>query len=191
MDVRVERKSSFAGENPCVYDDRGIFYSRDGPSTFNLPVGDYQIFNAAHVGKPINFSCPTLPWPDKLGFLPRNDQMRIIIADNVNGKPIGRAAIDTFSDRIYVNPDFIREATTPEYLCAIAHEMGHYFYDNEEYCDRYAMRQLIKYGLNPSQFVSFTNLLSDYSNERKQAAIEYAEKIHARTGFRLARLWSV
>lgn len=176
--VSVEKKSQFFGVSPRVYDHRGIFYEKNGECFFNLPPGEYEIENAEYAGKPIIYCCPSLPWPEKLNFIPAISKIKFILADSVGGKKIGRAAIHTGTNELFINP-VMEQFNTPAYYCAVMHEIGHYFYTTEEYCDRFAFHRLIKYGFNPSQFVHFIDLLSEYSHERKIAALKYAENIHA------------
>jgi len=176
MDVRVNSKCSFIGFNPKVYDENGIFYIKEGRASFNLPPGEYNIINAEPNGTAIVYKCPMLPFPEKLNVLPKLSRLKLLIADNAYGQVINKAAVCVSKNELFLNEQFFNYPTVHR-LCLLAHELGHYIYKTEYKCDLFAINHLIKYGLNPSQFVSFINLLSDFSDDRMEIATTYCEKI--------------
>lgn len=176
MDVIVHEKSSFSGTDPIVKDCNGLFYTKSGNVDFNLPPGEYQIINAEYRGEPIKYKCPILPLPEKLNIFPKLEALKLEITDYAYGEVINKAAVCVPNNELFLNEEFFL-IPSPHRLCLLAHEMGHYFYKTEYKCDLFAIRHLIKYGLNPSQFVSFINLLSDFSVDRMEKAVAYCEKI--------------
>jgi hypothetical protein len=183
MDIRVNRKLSMMGENPVVRDSNGIFYRKDGKVSFNLPPGEYSVENCEVLGMPIKYLCPMLPFPEKLSIRPNFDKIKLVQGTQVltekGTEKIRLAAIDISRNTIIINPE-LGLLSTCEILCVLMHELGHYHYYTESKCDKFACYHLLKHGLNPSQLIGFISTLSQYSNERKEQATQYAEKIRTR-----------
>lgn len=175
MEVLVNKLCSFIGDRPIISDARGVFYSKDSDNViFNLPPGKYDVSSAEYYGPPVIYKQPFLPFPERINFRPNN--LKILIADTVDNKPISQAAISRFTDEIFVRSN-INDLDTVSIMCILMHEMGHYHYKTEEYCDRFAFYHLLRTGYNPSQFKVFIDLLSSWSMDRMKKAITYLEKI--------------
>lgn len=70
--------------------------------------------------------------------------------------------------KIIADTSFFGGLTIPERFFILFHEYGHQFYHTEEYCDLYAINQMLCNGFNPSQsFSSQFKTLSDNQNYRK------------------------
>lgn len=74
----------------------------------------------------------------------------IVLNKSMSGTP---ARINTHYGVIEVSPRFM---TLPLYSqrFIIQHEIGHFFYRTEEYCDMYAARVLLDRGYNPSEILN-------------------------------------
>ena len=177
MHVKLHSKTGFTGINPKVYDSRGEFYVREGEKSFNLPEGEFDIHDCEPLKKPIKYKLPPLPFPEKLAIMPKLESIAISI------EPVEYSAcIDIKNKIIYLDENIYANANSPMIYCLLAHELGHYFYSTEIKCDKFAVNYLIKYGLNPSQFVEYEYLLSKRSAARKESVCNHCEKIDKNEG---------
>ncbi len=162
MRIRVNKKSGFASADKLlkVYHRGKPFYikynkSKGGVIHFNLPPGVYTTSNnVTRLPKPVEYTLPKLPPPEERTTIPRN--FRIIYKTNKN-----KCSIYLNRGVIVCDPS-IKEKPKSFRAYVFYHEIGHYFYKgngqkSEENCDRFAQRQMLKRGYNPSQ--------TDYASE--------------------------
>lgn len=167
MFFSVESKTGFTGESPEIFDKRGLFYSKKGPTRFNLPAGEYSTERRIYkLGYPIKYKVPRLPINERIKRFPSKlSDIEIIVKEHPH-----KALIDVDNNKIIFSTE-ISNYTTPELAAVAFHELGHYFYGTEKYCDLFAMRCLIVVGFNPSQFRAFLNVLSDINPEARERKI--------------------
>jgi hypothetical protein len=139
---------------------------------FNLPKGEYIIESTVErLSKPVNYKLPPLPKYERVIKKPKKD-IDIYFVTNPN-----KCSIDLVKGIIYCDLS-IKAKSSAEQMFVLYHELGHYYYKTESYCDIYASRELIKLGFNPSQlYFSVNGCLSDRSSERKEAIYNFAKKI--------------
>lgn len=172
--LNIRNKTGFYGVNPEIYDKRGLFYKKQGNVSFNLPAGNY--FTNSHLSRldyPVKYYYPSLPTKEKAYPIPNPKDVIIKVDPSLR-----RAKIDINKNLIVIGSDVL-SMPTPEICCIFFHELGHYYYSTEEFCDYYAIYCMIKLGFNPSQFVAFVKVLgnTDYSIFRKNFAYRQAQKI--------------
>lgn len=172
--TELNKPASFIGNCPIIYDDRGLFYAKDGNVIFNLPAGNYDIYSAEYHGKPIRYRQPLQPFPER--FRLKFKEPEIVVTSEIEGKPFGKAAICVSDDEIFFNSS-ARGLDTVSIMCLLMHELGHYHYHTEWKCDQFAFFKMLNSGYNPSQFKVFCDLLSTYSVDRMERAIKYLEKV--------------
>jgi hypothetical protein len=181
MNLRVNKKTGFycQDENILIFDDKGqIFYERKSDrknNAFNLPKGNYRTANTLKkLSKPVSYSFPTLPQPERNGILPKKVILRK--GDNPNKCSIVR------DDRRRIAVIFADHAIfnlpRREKEVIMYHELGHCFYQTESKCDLFAAYHLIKKGYNPSQLaMSIFNSLSDGAIDRKCEISDFMQKV--------------
>lgn len=170
----LNRKTGFIANNPVIYDKRGLFYRKDGEVKFNLPPGEYKFdCELNKLSYPVKYRYPTLPFPEKFSILPPAKKLVILLDEKLQ-----RAKIRVADNLMVVGRPMLN-MLTPEIASIFFHEIGHYYYTTEKYCDYYSIVCMIKLGFNPSQFVSFLHVLGngDESIKRKNYAFEQALQI--------------
>lgn len=126
-----------------------VFYEHKGNPTgeafyFNLPRGEYLTKNElVKLKEPIPVHLPKLPKPQKNLKFPA--KVSISYSKNPN-----KASVWTALNHIKIDPDMMKR-TIPEIMFLAFHEAGHYLYKDEEKCDLFAVREMLKLGFNPSQ----------------------------------------
>lgn len=148
--------------------DGEIFYQKEageGGLFFNLPVGDYLTANNLIESFFVNYELPKLPKHEK-----RNNgvgKFKVNIKNNPN-----KASIFVATGKIYIDPEIMKQ-NKYVWVFILLHELGHYFYFTEKYCDLFAAREMLKNGYNPSQVArAIDEGLSDRSDHRKKHLID-------------------
>lgn len=137
-------------------------FDRDG-GTFTLPAGTYRIEGGALLGpmKPRKGAAPPRPrYP-----LPRRVTLHY-------GDVPQKAQIDLRRGVVYLDNSF-RDA--PEFVRTfiLLHEIGHYFFQDEQRCDKYAAAEMFRRGYNPSQIEAAASMtLSASAADRIAATFE-------------------
>lgn len=176
MVITNTSKRGFHCLTPCkVYDERGvIFWQSEKPRRFNLPKGQYNVVGQIEPLKaPVNYKLPKLPKRDRYHKLPEKG-VTITYCDNPNKASI----VLPFGD-IYIDKAFLK-LPRPVLAKIILHEIGHFYYEDEIKCDRYAAVKMLQLGYNPSQIAlaDFTALGgSHYSQKRKNCTHDLMKKI--------------
>ena len=166
-------KSGFICSEPLVLicDENGKeFYRKENTSKkgyihFNLPSGVFNTQNNLH---PAKFRVYPLPALAKANHKRETKPFKIVFAENPN-----KCSINTTTGLVVFDNSF---KDKPKYMIEFIlwHEYAHYFYSghgqkSEMNCDRYAQRQMLRCGYNPSQISKAIALsLSDKAMHRKQ-----------------------
>lgn len=147
--LSLDRKAGFiAQDKVMVKDSRGdVFYvfQKPGEIRFNLPPGQYTLEDPIKVAD--------RPW--KVIFKGRRKRERFDykLPDVVNvsyGPNIHKASINLESGNILIDNSF-KDADSFTQKFIKYHEIGHYFYKTEEFCDEYAQERMLEEGYNLSQ----------------------------------------
>lgn len=178
MQIVLTHKTGFETNAPAVAvynSDFSPFYvkTRQGSKLqFNLPPGAYYCEQElTRLKKPVVYKLPTLPSPERKVIMP-SAPIQIIFRPNPN-----KCSIFLNLGLIVCDPS-IKIKSRSEQLFVMYHELGHYMYKTEKYCDIYATHRLIEEGYNPSQCVfSVNGCLSEQSKERKENIFNYSKKI--------------
>lgn len=153
----IHRKSGFKSSTPVrIYDKRGLFYYCERPNWFNLPAGEYYVDGEIKRTTPRNFRKLSLPPREKLNSLPDPSKLKIY-----KGNHNHKAFIVTGTNEIIMSNEMM-EQLTPQIHAIFLHELGHYYYKTEVYCDMFAFNKMIEYGYNPSQISFLTKTLSNH-----------------------------
>ena len=176
--LALDKKTGFKSGDAviCIYDeDFAPFYymERKGKEiSFNLPKGVYHTENNITALKsPIQYASPSLPKAEK--NLQAPDSIEIIWSENPH-----KCSILLNIGLIVCSP-YIKSKSRAEQMFIIYHELGHYLYKTESYCDLYATKRMLEDGFNPSQCVYSVNgcLTHDKSIARKDNVYNFAKKI--------------
>lgn len=137
-----------------VYDSKGkIYFYRDLPNGLrefkvNIPdEGIYTFNNKALVKqKPIeiNYKAERINFPRK----ERNRAKKFYFTYDAN-ETTSPALIYTGTGEIVRGRKF-KELSKPMQIFILLHELGHFYYQTEEFCDLYALYHFLKMGYNPS-----------------------------------------
>jgi len=177
MKIIITKKTGYTtdAENVAIYnDDFSPFYVKarvSGKLEFNLPAGAYFCEQQlTELKKPIDYKTPALPKPERKVNIP--ESIQIIFRHNPN-----KCSIFLNLGLIIADPS-VNIKSRAEKMFIIYHELGHYMYKTEKYCDMYATKRLIEDGFNPSQCVfSVNGCLSEQSKERKENIFNYSKRI--------------
>lgn len=150
MKFEVEKKTTFYSLDDLVEIERNgkPFYKafKGEPFYFNLPKGKYELIDGEIVETTKNLSFHIdLPMKErnlkvpKLSFRFGNSPSKAHIF-----KKQGKITVDKFYEN---KPDYISNFMK-------WHEVGHYDYETEVYCDLFAANKMLSLGYNPSQIYS-------------------------------------
>lgn len=173
----VNNKTGFVGDNPEIYDKRGIFYNFSGNEIkFNLPKGEYSSKGEIYMlDNAVKFRLPKLP--------PRQRKHKMffpfIELENNLRENFGTVAlIYPEKGKIIFDEKEYFELLTPEISAIYFHECGHFWYSTEKFCDIFAAREMIKNGYNPSQCgYAFVNMLNNDNIKRKYNIVNKLENV--------------
>ncbi len=170
-EIFISRKGTFLCNEKVINikDEKGkdfyFFMPKKFPFTFNMPRGKYYTNNKL---TRVSFYDPAnsinLPPKQKNKIIPKKIQeLRFSIIRNPS-----KASIAVDKHFVMIDPQMIKK-TLPEILFILFHEFGHYYYFDEEKCDAYAKKQMLRLGYNPSQIsAAINNTLSNKQCERKK-----------------------
>lgn len=118
------------------------FYVFDNPGTFTLPAGSYTLSGGSVIGR----------MPKRRGHepsapirIPIPKKVRIVFAPN----PF--KAVISLPDGIIVADPSLRNLPAFCLAFILFHEIGHYYYADEESCDAFAADEMHRRGYNASQ----------------------------------------
>ena len=178
MNFTLDKKTGFRTMDKFIriYDDRGqLFYFRNPdkfPFHFNLPKGTYSSSNTLKKTSPRKYKLPQLPRFERNNK--PHKQVKLVFADNPH-----KASI--FIDKGLIVFDYkLRDLSYPQQKQVFFHELGHYHYRTEKYCDLFACRKMLIEGYNPSQcYYSIKGTLNESkeSHYRKDYILDKCEHI--------------
>lgn len=178
MEFRVNEKTGFVTSDRFVriFDERGmLFYFRNPsklPFRFNLPKGTYSSGNSLKRTQPRKYKLPMLPKYERT--TKPHKQVQLLFGNNPH-----KASI--FIDKGIILFDYaIRDLSIPQQRQIFYHELAHYHYKTEAYCDLFAVRRMLIEGFNPSQcYYSVKGTLNDSkeSHYRKDYILKKCERV--------------
>jgi hypothetical protein len=127
-----------------VTQDGRPFYVFDKPEGFyfTLPAGTYNVNGGELVGK----------MPPRKGHRPSKGlrfplpkKIELVFAPNPH------RAIISLRDGVIVADTALKTLPFPSLVFVLFHEIGHYFYEDEAECDRFAAEEMHRRGFTPSQ----------------------------------------
>lgn len=145
--------------------DKKPFYVRKNvKGVFNLPKGIYYSNNSLKLTRPRNYEVLSLPKKERKRS---PSSFTVVFEDNPN-----KCQINTFTSEIFIDRNFWKSLNRCEQRAVIYHELGHYYYSTETFCDLYAVRRLLREGFNPSQIaMAFLSTLDNLRNKHRQTNI--------------------
>lgn len=160
----VKEKSGFkAAGKVCIYENGRIFYGMRKPGEeilFNLPPGYYSTEWAIEpLTRPVKVKFPTRRKRERFNIEPPKNVV-VQYGDNPN-----KATIRLESGEILIDNSF-KEAPELVRKFIMYHEIGHYYYKTEEFCDEYAQERLLDDGYNLSQVHNATAKSLNPANPR-------------------------
>jgi hypothetical protein len=161
----VKEKSGFkATAKVCIYQDNSIFYGlrKNQEIFFNLPPGYYSTeWLIQPLSQPIKIKIPTRRKRERFNIaLPKNVFVRY--GNNPNKATICLETGEILIDNSFLNaPELVKKFI-------MYHEIAHYYYKSEEFCDEYAQERLIEDGYNLSQVHNATAKSLNPANPRNR-----------------------
>ena len=140
-------------------------YEKNGRINFNLPPGNYFTYtNLWELDKPVEYEFKRTRKREKHHFDAPN-QVIVVFRHNPN-----KASI--FLNEGIVILDLRFKEMPEEVLTYILyHEIGHYFYSTEHFCDEYAQERMLREGYNKSQILKASALSLGPENDRNRKCI--------------------
>lgn len=174
--IVVDKPTGFKGYNDVlIFDNKGrkfYSYQTKGEFKFNLPVGTYYTNSKFE-------KCRNMHTYDFKRTRRRENynykepmKVKVIFATNPN-----KASIFLTLHKIVIDPSFL-EAPYPPFLVEylIGHEIGHYYYKTEEYCDEFSQERMLKRGYNKSQIAECSRTSLGSNNGRVHNCVENLKK---------------
>jgi hypothetical protein len=156
-----------SGGRVHVLKDGVPFYTFDKPGEFTLPAGTYQVSGGSIIGRmKARTGHKTRQRPRFK--IPRT--VRLVFADNPNKCSI------SLPDGIIICDPSLRELPSFCLVFILFHEIGHYYYEGEKECDRFAAEEMHRRGYNPSQ-IHLATWLTMGDHERRSCNFETAKNL--------------
>ncbi len=168
--IEVTKPTGFIGNNDVlIFDNKGRkFYSfrTNGEFKFNLPVGTYFTNSEfKQAPKMHTYEFKRTRKRENYNFK-EPEKVKVIFATNPN-----KASIFLTLHRIVIDPSFLKYPSyVVEYL--ISHEIGHYYYKTEEFCDEFAQERMLKKGFNKSQIAECSSTTLGHGNGRVHNCVQ-------------------
>lgn len=148
---RVEKASGYtANDSVLIFDAEGKpFYrfAQPGLIKFNLPKGSYMTATDIRPqSKPHEYNFVRKRQREFFQYTPpKISDLEIRFEDNPN-----KASVYPKKHLVVIDKEFQK---LPKYCIQylLAHEIGHYHYKTEEFCDEFAQELMLKKGFNKSQ----------------------------------------
>lgn len=140
-------------------------YKKPGKIKFNLPPGKYFTYGPIEqLKKPVNYEFSKKRKREKQHF-DSPEQVTVIFSNNPN-----KASI-FLNEQIVLLDNRFREADECLLKYILYHEIGHYFYETEHYCDEYAQERMLNEGYNKSQILKASAQSLGFDNSRNSKCV--------------------
>lgn len=135
-------------------------YKKEGKIKFNLPAGSYFSYGEiTPLDQPVKYSFNKKRKREK-AHLDAPEKVTVIFDNNPN-----KASI-YLGEGIVILDNRFRNADECLLRYILYHEIGHYFYQTEHYCDEYAQERMLNEGWNKSQILKASALSLGFDNAR-------------------------
>ena len=176
MNLTIEKPTGFIANGPIhikTADGRPFYVlNKTGQIKFNLPKGEYITETPVkQLSKPHLYKFESKRKREHFNFdLPKPKQLKVLFQDNPN-----KASIFPRKHTIIMDNSF---ETMPEYVkkYVFYHELGHYLYKTEEYCDEFAQEKMLKDGYNKSQIEAAARVTLHDGHDRHKNCINNLKK---------------
>ena len=140
-------------------------YKKSGKIKFNLPAGKYFTYGEiTELNRPVTYDFIKKRKRQKQHF-DAPDQVTVIFANNPN-----KASI-YLNEQIVILDNRFKLADECLLKYILFHEIGHYFYEDEHYCDEYAQERMLKEGYNKSQILKASAESLGFDNARNSKCV--------------------
>ena len=176
--IIVDKPSGFKGLNEVlIFDKSGrkfYDYKKNGVIEFNLPEGIYYTNSDFEKCRKMHaYSFPRKRKRENYNYK-EPEKVEVIFQKNPN-----KASVFLQRNLIVLDPSFLKYPSyVVEYL--ISHEIGHYYYKTEEFCDEFAQERMLKRGYNKSQIAECSASTLGVGNERVICCLENLKKAKKR-----------
>jgi len=143
---KVGKVGGYRAVSPIIKKSGRDFYAFNGPVHFNLPPGEYTTNTELTPCKPVKYRVKSERKRERFD-LKAPKKIQVKFADNPNKASIHLAEGYVILDNKY------KEAPECMLKYILYHEIGHYFYTTESFCDEYATERLLEEGYNQSQII--------------------------------------
>jgi hypothetical protein len=174
--IFLNHKTGFQGfEKVIVFENGKPFYviQKKGKIKFNLPKGEYNILTPVKkLNSPITYKVTSKRKRENYFYTPPEQGLKVIIGDNAN-----KASIKPLEGIILIDQKYKNDFPSFVFTYLLYHEIGHYHYDTEEFCDEYARDRMLSEGYNISQVVEASKMTLNDKHDRFRNCLENAKKI--------------
>lgn len=168
--LKIDKPTGFIGNDSVkIYEKNGqLFYSfaKEGKIKFNLPKGEYYTnSDIVQCSKMHSYDFKRTRKRENFHY-EEIDRVKVVIAPNPN-----KASIFLKKHIVVIDPSFLKMGRAViDYL--ISHEIGHYHYKSEEFCDEFAQERLLKQGYNKSQIANVSAKTLGLHNGRVHTCVQ-------------------
>ena len=176
MILKLDKATGFIAEGPIhvkTIDGRPFYViSKTGKVKFNLPKGEYITETPLkRLAAPHLYKFERKRKREHYHFeMPKANQIKVEFRDNPN-----KASIFPRKHTIVMDNSF---QSMPEYVkkYVFYHELGHYLYKTEEFCDEFAQEKMLKDGYNKSQIEAAARVTLHNGHDRHKNCINNLKK---------------
>lgn len=158
--------------NVCIFDEQGKLFFRPFTRFFNMPKGNYTINSDFNFCEPVKYKKIVMPKRERNIKYPK--QFKVIQRPNKN-----KCSIYYELGIIVFDPVFFQSLNKFQHYFVLAHEIGHYFYKTEKFCDLFSAKKMIQNGFNATQILASCDITlnnSEPSQERKKFLLKHLKK---------------
>lgn len=176
MILRLDKATGFQADGPIhikTADGRPFYViQKTGKVKFNLPKGEYITETPLkRLSAPHLYKFERKRKREHYHFeMPKQNQIKVEFRDNPN-----KASIFPRKHTIVMDNSF---QSMPEYVkkYVFYHELGHYLYKTEEFCDEFAQEKMLQDGYNKSQIEAAARVTLHNGHDRHKNCINNLKK---------------
>ena len=176
MNLTIDKATGFIADGPIhikTADGRPFYIlNKTGRIKFNLPKGEYITETPVkRLSKPHLYKFEAKRKREHFNFdLPKKGQLKVEFRDNPNKASIFPRKHTIIMDNSFQQyPEFVKKYV-------FYHELGHYLYKTEEYCDEFAQQKMLQDGYNKSQIEAAARVTLHDGHDRHKNCINNLKK---------------
>ena len=170
-ELNVIKPTGYIGcDSVKIYDkNKKLFYEfkTQGEFKFNLPKGLYYTNSEfKENGKPHLYDFKAKRKREFFNYTPPElGKLKVVFKPNPN-----KASVFMKQHLVVIDPSFLNY---PRFVLKyiLSHEVAHYYYKSEDFCDEFAQEQMLKAGYNKSQIEACARLTLHAGHERHRNCI--------------------